>query len=103
VPERVRKQRADRLLSMSRQKRAAFAHAQAGIVRSVLLEERLENGDWVGTSDNYLKVRLVNDPSRNEPSLTGAITPGRHYPVRLHPLQETEGMVDLQGQFLSEI
>jgi threonylcarbamoyladenosine tRNA methylthiotransferase MtaB len=103
VPERVRKERADRLLTLSRQKRAAFASAQVGMVRSVLLEERLENGDWLGTSDNYLKERFAKDPLTHNPLLTHAITLGRHYSVRFHEPQGAEGMTDLEGCLVTDI
>ncbi len=106
VPERIRKQRGEQLLALSRQKRLDFAQTQVAKVRSVLVEERLENGYWLATSDNYLKVALMEAPSPENPSAHATLTPGAQYFAKLlspSDCKNSASAVDLEGHFVDAL
>lgn len=59
VPERIRKERAIRLIELANQKKHTFLQSLVGQTLPVLIERAdTATGVWEGTSDNYVKVRL---------------------------------------------
>jgi threonylcarbamoyladenosine tRNA methylthiotransferase MtaB len=62
VPERVRKERAARLLALGAEARAAFARASIGTITRVLLEQRLDDSLWVGHAEDHVLVAIRARP-----------------------------------------
>jgi threonylcarbamoyladenosine tRNA methylthiotransferase MtaB len=60
----VRRGRMERMLSLARRLERAFRTAQLGTVGEALWESE-HDGEWRGTTDNYLRVRM---PRRGSPS-----------------------------------
>ena len=56
MPER--KSRADRLRETAAALSEAFTKPQTGAVRTVLLENRLANGDYLAYTDNYMQIAV---------------------------------------------
>lgn len=52
-----RKERASLLRELASWKKSVYVESQIGRRLEMLFETRLDNGLWVGTSDNYLKVQ----------------------------------------------
>ncbi|MEB3244793.1 MAG: tRNA (N(6)-L-threonylcarbamoyladenosine(37)-C(2))-methylthiotransferase MtaB [Vampirovibrionales bacterium] len=91
VPERIRKQRAEKLLALSRQKRVAFAQSMHGQTRLVLIEAQTEQGDWQGTSECYLKVCVAAE------GLPTALEAGQVLNVVLMPAEPQAAAFDAKG------
>jgi threonylcarbamoyladenosine tRNA methylthiotransferase MtaB len=62
VPERVKKQRAARLLARNAAARAAFARRSLGTVTRVLAERRLADGRWIGHAEDHVVVAATPRP-----------------------------------------
>jgi threonylcarbamoyladenosine tRNA methylthiotransferase MtaB len=62
VPERIRKQRTNRLRVLSSLKRRDFEYGELGSVRTILPEHYEEKYDgWVGWTENYIRC-IVREP-----------------------------------------
>lgn len=70
VGDTERKGRAARLRELSKAKKSSFLDAQVGSVREALFEERVENGMYRGTTDNYLRILA---PSEHD--IRGSVAP----------------------------
>lgn len=81
VDERTRKTRAAVLLALAAEARAGYARRRVGDRASVLLEERLDDGRWVGHTEDY--VEAVVDGS------TGGVRENAIVDVTLDALDET--------------
>jgi threonylcarbamoyladenosine tRNA methylthiotransferase MtaB len=57
----TRKRRAADLLRLAAEARIAFARRAVGQERSVLIEERIRDGRWVGRSEDYVEVVIAHD------------------------------------------
>lgn len=57
-PKPERKSRADSLRETAAAISEAFTKSQTGTVRTVLLENRLANGDYLAYTDNYMQVAV---------------------------------------------
>ena len=56
VPEPVRRARAAEILDHAAERRAAFAAQQVGRRASVLFEQQLADGRWIGHAENHVLV-----------------------------------------------
>ncbi len=54
----IRKERNKRLRILSEKKRNLFYQNHSGDVRTILVEDKLEDGAYTGYTDNYIKVRV---------------------------------------------
>ncbi len=72
VPQRVKQERAARMIALSDHKQRAFIERYLGTVRPVLLEQPHGNGPMHGFTDNYIRVNVAPDDS-----LTNRIVPIR--------------------------
>lgn len=72
VPPDVRKERMGRMLALAAELERDFQRDQVGQRLEVLWEER-RDGVWLGTSDNYIRVRL-EDGDETDASLRGRRT-----------------------------
>lgn len=62
VPWEERNNRSKMLRSLSAKKRRFFYESQLGTVRRVLFEEKIENGQMSGFTDNYVRATAKYDP-----------------------------------------
>ncbi|MEO7803592.1 MAG: tRNA (N(6)-L-threonylcarbamoyladenosine(37)-C(2))-methylthiotransferase MtaB [Actinomycetota bacterium] len=58
IPDVEKKARSKRLIALGNQLRAEFHSDQLDKVHEVLVEEKLDSGDLVGHTDNFIKVRF---------------------------------------------
>ena len=58
VPPQVKKERTNRLIALSEQKKTEFYHQHIGNVRSVLWEAEKKGGEMFGFTDNYIKLKI---------------------------------------------
>ena len=58
VPPQVKKERTNRLIALSEQKKTAFYHQHLGEVRPVLWEAEKKGGEMFGFTDNYIKIKI---------------------------------------------
>jgi threonylcarbamoyladenosine tRNA methylthiotransferase MtaB len=58
VPERIKKARSAALLALAAEARAAFAREHLGRTASVLIEQRLDDGRWVGHAMDHVLVAV---------------------------------------------
>ena len=58
VPERMKKARSAVLLALAAEARAAFAREHLGRTASVLIEQRLDDGRWVGHATDHVLVAV---------------------------------------------
>ncbi len=79
VPERVARERLEDLSALARTCQQAYLKRQVGQKREVLLEAKTADGDWEGTSENYLTVHIPKGPAE---SSLGMNTQG----MRSHPV-----------------
>jgi len=57
VDNMIKKERCAMLIGLSQKKKTAFMSAQVGKTHAVLLEERSDDGSFIGTTANYLKFK----------------------------------------------
>ncbi len=55
----IKKQRVDELRALSNEKKLDYMRAQIGRILDIIIEEMGSDKEVVGTSSNYLKVRIV--------------------------------------------
>ncbi len=72
VPQRVKQERAARMIALSDKKQRAFIERYLGTVRPVLMEQPHGEGPMHGFTDNYIRVNIAPDHS-----LTNRIVPVR--------------------------
>ncbi len=73
VPEIIRKTRSEQVIRLGERLARAVRHRFRGRVRPVLVERAADRaGEWLGTADNFLSVRLPGPPA-----LLGRIVPVR--------------------------
>lgn len=90
VPERIRRERASELGSLSRRLSADYVHRWAGKEVGVLLQSRAA-GRWIGVSENYLRVeipglailagtrgRIVRARIDQQPEISGGLVRGSY-------------------------
>ena len=58
VPPPVKKERTNRLIALSEQKKITFYHQHIGEVRSVLWEAEKKDSEMFGFTDNYIKLKI---------------------------------------------
>jgi threonylcarbamoyladenosine tRNA methylthiotransferase MtaB len=58
VPPQVKKDRTNRLIALSEQKKTEFYHQHVGDVRPVLWEAEKKGGEMFGFTDNYIKLKI---------------------------------------------
>ena len=58
VPPPVKKERTNRLIALSEQKKIIFYHQHIGEVRSVLWEAEKKDSEMFGFTDNYIKLKI---------------------------------------------
>ena len=58
VPPQVKKERTNRLISLSEQKKTEFYRQHIGEVRPVLWEAEKKGGEMFGFTDNYIKLKI---------------------------------------------
>ena len=58
VPPQVKKERTNRLIALSEQKKTEFYRQHVGEVRSVLWEAEKKGGEMFGFTDNYIKLKI---------------------------------------------
>ena len=63
VPQRVKQERAARMIALSDQKQRAFIERYLGTERQVLLEQPHGKGPMHGFTDNYIRVNVTPDES----------------------------------------
>ena len=63
VPQRVKQERAARMIALSDQKQRAFIERYLGTERQVLLEQPHGSGPMHGFTDNYIRVNVTPDES----------------------------------------
>lgn len=63
VDIRVKSERTMRLLQLSKSKNQSFYQKFTGHQRNVLFERKIKNGFIYGLTDNYLKVKILADPT----------------------------------------
>ncbi len=63
VPQRVKQERAARMIALSDQKQRAFIERYLGTERQVLLEQPHGKGPMHGFTDNYIRVNVAPDES----------------------------------------
>ncbi|MCL4133498.1 UNVERIFIED_CONTAM: hypothetical protein GTU68_046330, partial [Idotea baltica] len=64
VPMKERHRRSQMLRILSEKKRRNFYEQHVGEKRPILFEGKEESGDIFGFTDNYIKVKTSNDPSK---------------------------------------
>jgi tRNA A37 methylthiotransferase MiaB len=62
VDERTKKARAADLLALATASKERFARASVGTTTRVLLEQRLDDGRWVGHADDHVLVAVAPRP-----------------------------------------
>lgn len=62
VPQSIRKDRTNQLISLSEKKRRQYYDAFAGSVQNVLFEAENQESYMYGFTENYIKVRMPYDP-----------------------------------------
>lgn len=62
LPERTRNERTQLLRALSERKRQAFYAQQTGCLRTVLWEDKVENGLMLGWTENYVRCHAPYDP-----------------------------------------
>ena len=72
VPQRVKQERAARMIALSDKKQRAYIERYLGTVRPVLMEQPHGEGPMHGFTDNYIRVNIAPDHS-----LTNRIVPVR--------------------------
>lgn len=72
VPQRVKQERAARMIALSDEKQRAFVERYLGTVRPVLMEQPHGEGPMHGFTDNYIRVNVEPDDR-----LTNRIVPVR--------------------------
>jgi threonylcarbamoyladenosine tRNA methylthiotransferase MtaB len=73
VPEPLKKARSAALLGYAAEARAAFAREHLGMTASVLLEQRLDDGRWLGHAADHVLVALPAPASLTVADLENAI------------------------------
>ena len=58
IPPQVKKERTNRLIALSEQKKAEFYRQHIGDVRPVLWEAEKKGGEMFGFTDNYIKIKI---------------------------------------------
>jgi len=64
VPDEVISERAESLKRLNKSKKERYAETQAGKILDIIIEEKVGPGLMVGTSSNYLKIRIETDSIR---------------------------------------
>lgn len=63
VPNLVRNLRSEQLRKLSEEKKNEFYKKFSGSIQEVLVENKLEDGSYSGFTENYLRVKVNDDPS----------------------------------------
>jgi threonylcarbamoyladenosine tRNA methylthiotransferase MtaB len=74
VDERTKKVRAADLLALAAEARSRFAHASIGSTTTVLLEQRLPDGRWVGHGEDHVLVAVAPRPGDPDDLENGLVT-----------------------------
>jgi threonylcarbamoyladenosine tRNA methylthiotransferase MtaB len=78
IDQRVKKERSERLLKLAEESARSFRERFVGHTMMVLWEQEVQEGTWVGLTDNYIRViARSEEPLRN--SLIPASLGNEHY------------------------
>ena len=61
VPDRVKKERSQQMLALAEESTREFKESFAGVAMDVLWEKQTDDGDWTGTTGNYIRVFTKSD------------------------------------------
>ena len=90
VPERVKKERAARLLELASYARARWARDGLGTTTRVLAEQRLDDGRWVGHAEDHVLV-AVRPPDGDPVDLENAVLTARRTSIDPEVPERVEG------------
>ena len=61
VPDKVKKERSQQMLALAEESTREFKESFAGVAMDVLWEKQTDDGDWTGTTGNYIRVFTKSD------------------------------------------
>ena len=61
VPDKVKKKRSQQMLALAEESSRKFKDSFAGVAMDVLWEKQTDDGEWTGTTGNYIRVFTKSD------------------------------------------
>ncbi|MDX2084623.1 MAG: tRNA (N(6)-L-threonylcarbamoyladenosine(37)-C(2))-methylthiotransferase MtaB [Candidatus Melainabacteria bacterium] len=93
VPDRIRKERAERLIALGEQKARYHRQQMIGTIRPTMIESQTEQGDWLGISDNYLRVLFPAQPTGNADDMAKAFKPQALVSAHIVAVDEAQNLL----------
>ena len=82
IDERIKKKRSECMLKLAEESARSFRERFVGHTMMVLWEQEVQEGTWVGLTDNYIRVAARSEePLRNRlmPAILGMVNEHYHY------------------------